>query len=107
MAKIMIIGNSIGGFYKFRKEFIEKFMMYGHSIVLVFPEGTYTSYFAEQGCKMISFKMERRGKNLLEEAKLLKSFYITIKREQPDIVMTYTIKPNIYVIYLTRTPLHV
>lgn len=96
MAKVMIIGNSIDGFYSFRKELAQELKVSNYDIVLAFPEGTYFEYFSEQGCRMIPLKMERHGTNPLQELVLLRSLHRIIKDEKPDVVLTYTIKPNIY-----------
>ena len=40
--------------------------------------------------------MERRGMNPLHDLGLMKEYYKTVKKMKPDLVITYTIKPNIY-----------
>lgn len=96
MKKVMIIGNSISGFYSFRKELAAELKERGYDVVLVFPEGDRTAYFAAQGYKMIPVEIERHGVNPLQELALLNAFRRVIRQEKPDVVLTYTIKPNIY-----------
>ncbi len=48
------------------------------------------------GCRFIDLPLDRRGVNLLNDIKLLLNYYRIIKNIRPDIVLTYTIKPNIY-----------
>ncbi len=52
------------------------------------------------GCKFIPTEMELRGTNPLKDLKLIKKYKSILKNEKPDIVLTYTIKPNVYVGYL-------
>lgn len=96
MSKVMIVGNSIDGFFSFRKELAAELKERGYDVILVFPDGSRTEYFAEQGFQMIRVEMERHGVNPLQELALLNAFRRVIKREKPDVVLTYTIKPNIY-----------
>ncbi len=102
MAKVMVIGNSIEGFYSFRKELAEELKKNGHDVVLAFPEGTYTAFFDQQGYRMIDIQIERHGTNPLHELGLLRCFLQHIRKEKPDVVLTYTIKPNIYAGLLCR-----
>lgn len=107
MAKIMIIGNSIDGFYSFRRELAAELKARGYEVILAFPEGGRTEFFALQGFRMVNVEMERHGVNPLHELGLLRSFWHLIRREKPDVVLTYTIKPNIYgglVCRLARVP---
>lgn len=47
-------------------------------------------------CKLIRIPMERRGMNPLKDIALMKAYYKVVRKIQPDLVITYTIKPNIY-----------
>ena len=47
-------------------------------------------------CALKRIPMERRGVNPIHDFSLMKEYYKTIKRMKPDLVITYTIKPNIY-----------
>lgn len=98
MSKIAIVSNSIAGLYSFRKEVIKKFRDEGHAVVIVGPRSMdeREGYFADLGCGMIDIKMERHGKNPAKELALIREYKQILKHERPDIVFTYTIKPNIY-----------
>lgn len=94
--KIMILANSDTGLYKFRRELLEK-LTKEHQVYICLPNGDFVPAMVEMGCRFIHCdKLERRGKNPFKEAKLVSFYKEVLKKESPDIVFTYTIKPNIY-----------
>ncbi len=48
------------------------------------------------GCEMLPVMINRHGTNPLNEIKLLLFYYRVCRKIKPDIVLTYTIKPNVY-----------
>lgn len=94
--RILILANNDVGLYKFRKELIEE-LTKQNEVYICLPDGEFRSKLEELGSHFISSTfLERRGKNPVKEIKLL-SFYDKIIQEcHPDIVFTYTIKPNVY-----------
>ncbi len=51
---------------------------------------------AQMGVQLIDLPVDRRGMNPFHDFKLLKQYDCEMKRIRPDLVITYTIKPNIY-----------
>lgn len=94
--RILIIANSDSGLYIFRKMLIETLLSKGHEIYISNPEGEYTHAFSEMGCNSISTDIDRRGINPMTDIKLVRKYFAIADRVQPDLVITYTIKPNIY-----------
>lgn len=95
MNKILILANSASGLYDFRNELIlELLNMYEVHISL--PDGEQVPQLAEEGCKMHHAAIDRRGVNPARDLSLLCSYWNLIRRVKPKIVLTYTIKPNIY-----------
>ena len=66
------------------------------------PDDARTKEIAAQGCRVIHTDINRRGMNPLQDLKLVKAYRKLLKSEKPDLVITYTIKPNIYGGYLCR-----
>lgn len=93
---ILILANSDGGLYNFRKELIEKLVGDGNSVFVAVPFGERKEDLKALGCTLVDLKLTRRGTNPIEDLKLLISFRKIIKKVSPFIVLTYTIKPNIY-----------
>lgn len=93
--KILILANNDGGLYKFRKKLIQE-LLEEHQVTISLPYGERIKPLQNMGCDFIETSMERRGMNPIKDLRLLKSYRKIIKKIKPDLVITYTIKPNIY-----------
>ncbi len=97
MSKILILTNSITGLRSFRIEVMKKFRDEGHDVAIYCPEHEETEEFTEIGCKVSFVKnIQRRGTSVFTDVKLFFEYLKILLRERPDMVFTYTIKPNIY-----------
>ena len=94
--KILILSNNDIGIYKFRKELLKQLIQEGHKIFISLPKGKAVNKLKEIGCEFIDTDINRRGINIIEEILLLLKYKKMIKDIKPDVVLTYTIKPNIY-----------
>lgn len=54
------------------------------------------------GCKFIETPIQRHGVNPIEELKVVKLYRRILKNESPDMVLSNTIKPNLYMGMLCR-----
>lgn len=95
MAKVLFLTNSSSGFYSFRRELVDE-LLKAHQVVLCMPAEARTDYFQDAGCKIEDCSFDRHGTNLIQELRLLYFYKVLLRREKPDIVFTYTIKPNVY-----------
>lgn len=93
--KILVLSNFELGLYRFRKELIEVFLK-NHKVLISLPYGRLVDLLVEKGCTFIETPVDRRGVNPIKDLKLLLQYIQIMKREKPDLVITYTIKPNIY-----------
>lgn len=106
MVKILILTNSDVGLYNFRKELIEK-LVSENEVFISLPFGEYTSKLSELNCRLIDTPISRRGTNFIADFKLLMRYKKIFKEIKPDIILTYTIKPNVYggiISTITKTP---
>ena len=94
--KILILANNDVGLYQFRRELIEKMLQQGHQVTISLPNGPLVAPLVEQGCKFLDTPIDRRGINPVTDLKLFRTYRRMLKAEKPDLVITYTIKPNIY-----------
>lgn len=95
MAKILILANNDVGLYNFRKELIEE-LIKKNEVYISLPYGDLIPKLKELGCKFIDTPISRRGTNPFTDIKLLLNYRSIIKEIRPDVVLTYTIKPNVY-----------
>jgi len=71
MKTVLILTNSINGLYSFRRELIERLINEKNAVIISSPQGTKSSYFKQIGCQFIETSINRRGKNLIADFKLL------------------------------------
>lgn len=95
MKKILILANSSGGLYDFRNELVLQ-LLETYEVTVSLPDQVRTKELSDEGCRVIMTPINRRGVNPAEDLKLLFQYRSMLKKEQPDLVLTYTIKPNIY-----------
>ena len=95
MAKVLILINSSGGLYDFRNEFV-KALTAEHEVYVSMPDDVKEKELRAEGCKIIKTAINRRGINPIEDLKLYRTYVKMMKEIRPDLVVTYTIKPNIY-----------
>lgn len=100
--KVLILANFGMGLYKFRKELIERLLSEGFEVYVSLPRDEYTPKLENLGCKFIDTSVNRRGTNPVEDIKLLLKYFRILKKVKPDVVLTYTIKPNIYGGFICR-----
>lgn len=94
--KIVILANNSGGLYGFRKELIETFVEKDNSVVALTPFDDMVSELKNIGIKLIETPIDRRGINPIKDISLYHKYKKKLKILKPDLVITYTIKPNIY-----------
>lgn len=93
--RILILTNNSSGLYSFRKEIVSELLKENEVLISV-PENEFRERFEKMGCKYLYTPFNRRGINPFADIKLLNEYKHLIKQIKPDVVFTYTIKPNIY-----------
>jgi glycosyltransferase involved in cell wall biosynthesis len=105
--KILVLANFGMGLYNFRKELLQELINQQHEVYVSLPSDEYVPKLKSVGCQFVETQLERRGTNPIKDVKLLLHYIKIIKQMKPDVVLTYTIKPNVYgglACRLTRTP---
>lgn len=93
--RVMVLANNSGGLYGFRKELLSALVQKAEVIISVPNDGRFPE-LAQLGCKIIETPVDRRGINPVTDFKLFVRYWRLLRQEKPDLVITYTIKPNIY-----------
>lgn len=105
--KILVLANFGMGLYNFRKELLKELINQNNEVYISLPNDEYVPKLKNLGCKFVETNLERRGTNPFNDSKLLLHYIQMIKRIKPDVVLTYTIKPNVYgglASRITKTP---
>lgn len=94
--RVLILANNDVGLFKFRKELIETLLLDGHKVFIALPKGDFILQLKKMGCIFINTNIDRRGVNPVKDMHLFLRYIRLVNHLKPNIVFTYTIKPNIY-----------
>ena len=94
---IAVLSNDHMWTFNLRKEILISLLEQGYRVVLVLPYGERVDDLIKLGCEFVDIKsMNRHSMNPINEIKLFFEYKKILKSIKPDVVLTYTIKPNIY-----------
>lgn len=82
--------------YNFRKELVKELLQQGYEVYISSPSGKKIDLLVNMGAKHIETPINRHGIGIIEDHKLMRYYSKMMKRIKPIVVLTYTIKPNIY-----------
>ncbi len=94
MKKIAIFVNKDTTLF-FRIELIEKLVKI-FNIDIICPDSLRLDIFKKMGIKVHPIYIDAKGINLINDLKTIKQFKSYLTLEKPNLVLTYTIKPNLY-----------
>lgn len=94
--KIAIVLNTSWNIYNFRLGLVRSLINEGHEIIAVAPFDDYSSKLKEIGCKYEKVTMDSRGANPIKDFGLTIELFRIYRRIKPDLILHFTIKPNIY-----------
>ena len=95
MKTVLLTGNISTGLLNFRRELIERLVQDYRVVALAADRGNADEYRAI-GCEFRSISFKLHGINPLSEMRLVSKYKKIIGEIKPDVVLTYTIKPNVY-----------
>ena len=95
---ILILSNLTSYTYNFRLEIIEKLLSEGHSITIAChnDDQRKNEHLEKIGCRTIEVPFNGKGTDIKEELSLIRTYSKILKSQRPDIVLTFTIKMNLY-----------
>ena len=97
--KILVLTNSAGGLYHFRSELLETLLGEGYDVFYCVPDiqdAMFVQLLETVGCTYIHTPMSRRGVNPIDDIMLVRQYQRVAKDVRPDVILSYTIKPNLY-----------
>lgn len=107
MPKVLILANDHTTIYNFRRELLQRLVHDGFEVAIALPADPRNTAFEEIGCTVVETRLSRFGTNPFHELATFASYLRLIRSFAPDVVLTYTAKPNIYgglASQLTRVP---
>lgn len=96
VARILFAVNSAWNLVNFRSGLIQALVGDGHEVLACAPADAWVPRLTELGCRFIPMPMDAQGTHPLRDAALCWRLLTVMRREQPDVVLGYTIKPNVY-----------
>jgi galacturonosyltransferase len=94
--RILILSNHFITLYNFRKELIKRLVDEGNEVFISIPKSKENNFFSEMGCQIVETSVDRRGINPIRDFVLIFNYIKLIYKINPDLIFSYTIKPNIY-----------
>jgi len=93
--KIAIVVNDSWYAYNMRFNLALSFKDAGYEVVFICPYDKYSDKIKHE-FDYVDIKLNTKGTNPIEDLKTIYRYYKIYKSIQPDIILHYTIKPNIY-----------
>lgn len=95
MARVIVAANSSWNLSNFRGGLIKELLRAGHEVLTLSPDAEGAGIDGVQ-LTHLTCQMQRSGRNPLSEAKLYFRFVRLLRQQNPDIYLSFTVKPNIY-----------
>lgn len=94
---VLVLANSMNGLFSFRKEVMQAMVEKDYEVYISVPnDERFDDQVSNLGIKIIDTKIDRRGINPITDLRLIRHYKNIIKDIKPDVVLSYTIKPNLY-----------
>ncbi len=97
-AKIAIVANSTWNIYNFRLNVIKLLIQNNFEVIVIAPVDHYISYLNQfSEVRHVPLRsLSRKSTNPLKDINLTRELYQIYQKENPDLVIHYTVKPNVY-----------
>lgn len=94
--KFIFFANTDWYLYNFRLSTALHLQSLGADVVMVSPPGDFGARFAEHGIRWLRLAMDRASLNPAREALTLRRLVHLLRREQPDLLHSFTVKCAVY-----------
>jgi glycosyltransferase involved in cell wall biosynthesis len=95
--RIVLSSNTAFSLYNFRLHLMRALKEKGYEVIAVSPEdGKYSELLRREFSFFPVKNLDRKGTNPIKDLKLFFEYLLLFRRLKPDIVINFTIKPNIY-----------
>ena len=94
--RIALVINTAWNIFNFRMSLVRALLAEGHEVLAIAPPDDYSARLETAGCRFIPLPMANKGTRPDQDFGLMRRLTKIYRRERPDVVLHYTIKPNIY-----------
>lgn len=99
---IVIIANTSWYIFNFRANLIRASINQGFRVVALSPSDDYSTELVRLGCEYYDLKIDSKSKNPLKDLLLMFKLIHKFKIVKPDLILSFTAKPNIYATIIGR-----
>ncbi len=94
--KVLLTVNAAWNIWNFRRPLVDALLADGHTVIVLAPWDDTVPKIEALGCEFHHLEMSVKGLNPLEEPKTLVRLRRHFRRLKPDVVLSFTIKNNIF-----------
>ncbi len=95
--KIILVSNTAWSIYNFRKGLVNALLSNGYEVIIVAEADKYVKDIIAEGWHFVPLKhIDRFGSNPICDLQFAAELRYIYQRIQPDFIIHYTIKPNVY-----------
>lgn len=96
MKKAILLANDTTYVFNLRRELIQGLIKEGYQVTVVAELLHHQDKLKDMGCNLIELTADRHGTNPFGDIQLFLKYMGILRKEKPDIVLSYNIKPNVY-----------
>lgn len=94
--KFILVSPKNRTVYNFRGDLVKEIAAKGYDVIVTGPDETDREKITELGADFRVIPMNKTGTSILGDLKYCKALYTLFKKEKPDAVLSYTVKPVVY-----------
>lgn len=94
--KVAIVINTSWNIYNFRQGIIQKLIENGVDVIAIAPRDKFSEKLKDLGVTYYPISMDTQGVNPAKDLLLIWRLVLLYRRTKPDVILHFTIKPNIY-----------
>lgn len=94
--QVLMTVNAAWNIWNFRRAVVQALIQDGHQVTVLAPPDDAVPALEGLGCRVLPLEMSVKGLNPVEDLKLVRRIRRILRAEKPDVVLSYTIKNNIF-----------
>lgn len=94
--KFILISPKNRTVYNFRGDLIREIIRQGYEVVVTGPDSVDADKICALGARLSVIPMNKTGTNIIKDLRYCNALKTFLKKEKPDVVLAYTVKPVIY-----------
>jgi glycosyltransferase involved in cell wall biosynthesis len=93
---VMITANAAWNIWNFRRPIVQSLLAAGHRVTILAPSDDVLPELERIGCAVVPLTMDVRGLNPVADLALVRRFRAIFREQRPDVVLSFTIKNNVF-----------